>query len=264
MTDDITNILSKKIDNDLVNSLMNTYQALQKAYFSEDYEGTLSKSGKFVENIFRVLYFIISGKKLTEIKPGEINELSDKLEKANSTKYSDTIRIVIPRVAKSIYTMRSKLGSEHVKPIVPDFIDARFTISSSDWIMAKLLRTYHDSSPSEIDELIHRIKSTEIPKLESFEVQLATQIDSLSIPNLITIILRTSTSLTKSEIIQRISDIGRDVSAWFKGGNLNKRLMKTGIIKKAGKKGNEDLYALTIKGLIHAEKLIDIIKTKKS
>lgn len=264
MSDDITDILSKKIDNDLVKALMGTYGALQKAYFGEDYEGTLSKSGKFVENIFRVLYFIISGKKLTEIKQGQINELSDKLENANSTKYSDTIRIVIPRVAKSIYTMRSKLGSEHVKLTVPDFIDARFTISSSDWIMAKLLRSFHDSNPSEIDKLIHKMKSTETPKLESFEVQLATQIDDLSIPDLITIILRTSASLTKSEIVQKISEIGRDVNKWFKGGNLNSRLLKTGIIKKVGKKENEDLYSLTIKGLIRAEKLIDMIKTQKS
>lgn len=263
MNDEIENILSKNIDNDLIADLVGSYKSVHKAYFNEDYEGTLSKSGKFVENVFRVLNYVTTKTKLTEIKQGQINDLFEKLEKVDSKKFSEIIRLVIPRVAITTYTLRSKMGSEHVKPTVPDFIDAKFTIASCDWIIAEFLRMSLDRDSSKVDEIIQKVKSTENPKLESFNIQLAYQIDKMSIPDLIMTILRTKSPQTKSEISATLAAIGKDISSWLKGGNLNNRLLKRGLVIKLGKtENNEDLLSLTIRGMIQAEKLIDEIKTQ--
>lgn len=263
MNDEIINILSKNIDSNLVEDLVASYQSIHKAYFSGDDEGTLSKSGKFVENVFRVLNYIITKNKLSEIKQGQLNELFEKFEKADGKKFSDTIRLVIPRVALTTYTMRSKLGSEHVKSITPDFIDAKFTISSCDWIIAELLRSHMGRDSSKVDEIIQKVKAKENPKLESFDVQLANKIDDMSIPELFIILLRTKHSQTKSEVSDTLTKIGKDISSWLSGGNFSKRLIKKGLVTKVGKtENNEELFSLTIRGMILAEKLIDEIKTQ--
>lgn len=265
MKEKIIDILSKYADKDLVEATMNSYEAVQSSYNNGDDETTLSKSGKFVENVFRVLFNIATGTKLTEIKSGQINEISDKLENMSNTTLPETIRIVIPRVAKLVYTMRSKLGSEHVKPITPDFIDARFTVSACDWILAELLRTYHVRDSSKVDELIQKVKSKEKPKLDSIEILLANKIDEISIPELVVIALRINNRQTKSQIIKMLSDLGRDVRSWFSGGNFNNRLIKTGLVKSDGENENGNVvFSLTVKGMIVAEKLLDKVRSQTS
>lgn len=267
MKEQIVKILSQKIDKDLVNDMMSSYEKIQDSYHKGQYEETLSKSGKFVENIFRILYFIKSGTKLSEIKSGQIDEIYKKLENTDGEKLSETIRIVIPRVAKLVYTMRSKMGAEHVKPIEPDFIDAKFTVSGCDWILSELLRTYHKRDPDKVDELIQNVKSTDTliqtlndSEVDPFEVLLANQIDDVSIPELIILSLRINESQTKSEIIQTISKWGRVTEKWFRGGNINNRLIKTGFIIKKNS-GKNDLFQLTVRGMIQAEKILEKLRS---
>lgn len=262
MIDEITKILSSKIDSNIVNDMLKTYDGVQHVYFDGDYESTLSKSGKFVENVFRALNFLITNQILMEIKDGELNKIFSKLENSDGKIFSDIIRLVIPRVAMTTYTMRSKMGSEHVKPTVPDFIDAKFVVSSCDWILSELLRSIHGRDTIKIDTMIQNLKSNHAPKLNSFQVQLAQQIDKISIPELILIVLRTNSPQTHSQIIHVLREIGRNIENWFNGGNFNNRVVKTGYVINVGKTdSNENLFSLTTKGMILAEKLIEKIKS---
>jgi len=81
----IIEILSEKIDKDLVKDLVNSYVSVKDSYIKGDVEGSLSKSGKFVENIFRVLKFIKSKKILKEIKQHDFIDISDELLKADGS-----------------------------------------------------------------------------------------------------------------------------------------------------------------------------------
>ncbi|MFZ0184833.1 MAG: hypothetical protein WAL88_08380 [Nitrosotalea sp.] len=264
MKDEIITILSQSIDKDLVEAMLDSYESVQSLYLDGNYEDTLGKSGKFVENVFRVLVHISKKTKLTEIKSGQINDISDELEKMPSTSMSETIRIVIPRVAKLVYTMRSKLGAEHVKPITPDFIDAKFTVSACDWILAELLRTYHVRDSSKVDELIEKIKTKKQIKSESLEILIANQIDNMPITDLVVIALRIQDNQTKSQLSKTIGEIGRDVGSWLRGGNINNRLIKTGLIRKVGTMEDQNVFSLTVKGMILAEKLLDHIRSQGS
>lgn len=59
---------------------------------------------------------------------------------------------------------------------------------------------------------------------------------------------------------QTMQEIGRDVS-WFKGGNFNRRIVEKGHVIKTGKDDSDmELFSLTTKGIILAEKLIEKIK----
>src|SRR3972149_8533008 len=164
----IIEILSEKIDKDLVKDLVNSYVSVKDSYIKGDVEGSLSKSGKFVENIFRVLKFIKSKKILKEIKQHDFIDISDELLKADGSKFPESVRILIPKIALSlIYEPRSKLGAVHVKEINPDIIDGKLTIGACDWILAELLRLYHTRDSKIVSELIQKIVKEYFPIIQT-------------------------------------------------------------------------------------------------
>jgi hypothetical protein len=167
MKDQIINILSQKINHDLVKDLVNSFEDVKNSYIKGDHEAALSKSGKFVENVFRVLKFIKSNQMLKEIKQQEFNEISKDLLNADGKKFPESIRILIPRIALSlVYEPRSKLGAIHVKEINPDFIDGKLTVGACDWIMAEFLRVFHTRDPEIVDELIKKLVKEYIPVIQ--------------------------------------------------------------------------------------------------
>jgi len=167
LKDKIIEHLSNSIDESLVESLIKSYERVKSDFVKGDYEGALLKSGKFVENIFRILKFLKNGSIVEEIKQGEFESIRKDLETVSSDKLPESVRILIPRIASSmIYDTRSKMGAAHQKSIEPDFIDAKLTISASDWIVAELLRLYHTRETEEVIKLMKNIVKEYVPFVE--------------------------------------------------------------------------------------------------
>lgn len=167
MKEEIISRLSGRIDKDLLNDLITSWELVKLEYRKGIWSRTLAESGRFVENVFRVLEFIRSGNKLEEIK--DLEDIKFKLEQTPNKKLSESIRILIPRIAISlIYSLRSKKDAIHVKPIKPDQIDATLAISGCDWIIAELLRNYGIGNTAEIIDLIQRVIKKEIPLIQNF------------------------------------------------------------------------------------------------
>lgn len=167
MKDQITSILSQKIDKDIVKDLVNSYVKVKDEFIKGNYEEAQSKSGKFVENVFRALNFILTNQALNEMKSGQMDKISEKLRNAPSSKYDESIRLLMPNIAQSmIYQPRSKRGSVHQKSITPDFIDAKLTVGACDWIMAEFLRLYHTRNSQKVNELIKNVVKDYIPVIQ--------------------------------------------------------------------------------------------------
>lgn len=165
--DQVINILSHALDKNITKDLVNSYEKIKTELIKRNYEEVQAKSGKFVENVFRALNFIITKQVLTEIKPNGMNEISKKLNNADGLKYAESIRCLIPDIAQSlIYQPRSKLGSVHQKPINPDFIDAKLTVEASNWIMAEFLRQYATKDVKKVCKLINNIVKEYVPIIQ--------------------------------------------------------------------------------------------------
>jgi len=163
----IIEILAEKIDKKIVTDLVDSYASVKDSHIKGDDEEALSKSGKFVENVFRVLKFIKSNVILNEIKSGQLIKISEELKNTDSSKIQESIRLLIPKIAMSIiYETRSKSGAVHVKEINPDFIDGKLTVSACDWIMAELLRTFHSRDPNTVSDLIGKIVKESAPIIQ--------------------------------------------------------------------------------------------------
>ncbi len=168
MKDQIISILSQQLNPDLVKDLVNSYEAVKDSYIKGDHEIALVKSGKFVENVFRILKFILNKQVLAEIKSGDFNKISDDLEKADGSKFSESVRLLIPQIAISIiYKPRSKLGAAHQKPINPDYIDGKLSVGTCGWIMAEFLRLYHTRDTETVEKLIKDVVKEYIPVIQT-------------------------------------------------------------------------------------------------
>src|SRR5689334_2116694 len=102
MKDQIIALLSQQLDPDLVKDLVNSYVDVKDNHIKGNDEASISKSGKFVENVFRILKFILNKKVLSEIKQGDFNKISDDLKNADGSKFPESVRILIPKISHSL------------------------------------------------------------------------------------------------------------------------------------------------------------------
>ena len=92
---------------------------------------------------------------------------------------------------------------------------------------------------------------------KNFEQTLIKRIDSIPTQHLVVISLRIHNEQTKKEIEETLRDWDKNYHSWFSGGNFNNRLIKTLIVKQSEQKNKIPTYALTKKGKIEAEKIIN-------
>jgi hypothetical protein len=166
MYEEIYSNLSSKIDRDLVKDLLSEYREIKKYHYIGQYELAITKSGKFVETVFQILYYLLSGR---VIKNPNFNKISERLLQTNRGRFPESIRLIIPEAAKTIYSIRSKRGATHkVNGISPNFIDCSFVVSTCDWILSEFLRLYHSSDIEEISRIINSLVEKKIPIIEEF------------------------------------------------------------------------------------------------
>ena len=131
--------LSSKLPPELVKDLISSYDTTLTEFRKGAWAETLWKAGKFAENVFRVLYFIVYSRVIAEVP--QMNDLREKLEELPREKFSESVRILIPRITSSmIYDPRSKRGAVHVKPVDPDYLDSTLAVSAANWVLAELLQ----------------------------------------------------------------------------------------------------------------------------
>jgi len=157
--------LSSKFPAQLVEDVISSYEKVLVEFRKAAWDKTLWRAGKFVENVFRLLYFIVHSKVPSEVP--RMSDLKKELENLPSEKFPDSVRILVPRIATAmIYDPRSKKGAVHVKPIDPDSLDATLAVSACDWVLAEILRIYHTQETAEIQQVIRSILVRKVPFVE--------------------------------------------------------------------------------------------------
>lgn len=156
------------LDEQLVEELVDEHLALQQAFLREDYEKTLVKTGKFCETAYQLLDDLTTGSYSTS---PSFKELKKQLEQLDSDDHADGIRILIPRLGKNVYDLRSRRGAVHKAEMDPLFMDAHLAVQITRWILAEFLREFGDyEGDSELLEMqIEHITTESLPMVEEFE-----------------------------------------------------------------------------------------------
>ena len=164
----ISKIEGSNLDEKLFEELLEEHDGIRKAFNRKDYEKTLNKTGKFVETVFQILQDIKDGEYDTRPK---FNDIKEDLEEKDKGEYPESIRKIMPRVAKSMYTFRSERGGSHKVEIDHQYIDAHFNVQAARWVVAELLRIYGDGDldVEELETQVQNIATKSLPLVEEFE-----------------------------------------------------------------------------------------------
>jgi hypothetical protein len=149
----------------LARALVEQYVALKRRALRGDHEGVQEKGGKVAEHVLRAAQHL-GGAAMVPLT-SEISNMRkscDDLEQLPRTQAHDAVRVVIPRVASALYTLRSKRRGGHTASEVdPSRTDALLTEGMADWLMAELFRLGHQLPLDQAEEAIASLVRRRIP-----------------------------------------------------------------------------------------------------
>jgi hypothetical protein len=174
-------ILEQKFEKSHVSSLLKHFIAAKSKYQDGDWEGAITKSGKFVEAVTKAL-MRFCGKALPRTRHFRAGTSLRNLEQ-EPTSIDDAIRIVIPKSCLFIYEIASNRGARHDPDEVdPNEIDASATDISISWVLGEMIRfsSKRNKNPEEAQELVEALTGKTYPIFEEIEDRFYVNLEGLS------------------------------------------------------------------------------------
>lgn len=159
---DIQTILEATYPQELVDSLMTSYENAISEYKKCHWQYFGNEIGQFVEVARRVIEYQVSGSytPLTD-KLGIFNEKVLAGFEGNSSAISEAYRVIIPRILYAMYCLRNKRGMIHKSHIDPNKMDATVLLGNTKWVLAEFLRISSTLSFQETQDAIDSIMCRE-------------------------------------------------------------------------------------------------------
>ncbi len=144
--------------------LLQEFNEIVKNYREQRWEPTELKGGKFSEVVYTILKgYIDNSYPSAPAKPPNMVDYCRKLEQADPL-FSRSVRVHIPRVLIALYEVRSNRGVGHTGGDVnPNHMDSAYVLSVSKWVMAELVRVFHNVSTIEATQAVDAITERTLP-----------------------------------------------------------------------------------------------------
>lgn len=141
--------------------LVTEYNKILRNFRERRWEPAELNGGKLCEIVYTILAGYVAGSFATRpSKPRNMYDACKALEQADK-KFPRSVRIQVPRMVVALYEVRNNRGVGHVGGDVnPNHQDAMVVLSMSQWIMAELVRIFHqvdfDAAARAVDGLVER------------------------------------------------------------------------------------------------------------
>ena len=149
----------------LVSKLVYHYTRLKANFMQNRLEPGELNGAKFAEIVFRLIQYATEPQhQYTPLRQAlpNVDNLVTQFQQLPRT-FDDSLRLHIPRVLRAIYGIRSKRGVGHAGEIDANLMDSTLLMSACDWIMAELIRLYHDCSADESQNIVDRLVKRAVP-----------------------------------------------------------------------------------------------------
>jgi hypothetical protein len=162
------------IPNGLRTPLIECYQKISSNYLEHKWEPSELNGGKFCEVVYTILDGYISGTYSSRpSKPANMVAACRALETlpTDPTRVGDrSVRILVPRMLPVLYEIRNNRGVGHVGGDVdPNFLDATAVLNMASWVMAELVRIFHNVSTKEAGEIVNVLVERKHPLIWEVE-----------------------------------------------------------------------------------------------
>jgi hypothetical protein len=147
--------------------LFEAYREISSNFAEHRWEPAELNGGKFCEVVYTILDGALSGAfAAAPSKPANIKDACLALERTPATnKPRDrSMRILLPRALLPLYEIRNNRGVGHVGGDVdPNLMDATVVYSVASWIMAELIRIFHNVQTAEAQEAVDALSDRKLP-----------------------------------------------------------------------------------------------------
>ena len=230
MVDKLSESISSIIDHKISHDLISEWNELLDSHSNEKIK-ILRLSTHFIENIFRALEYLRTNKRIDEVPQHKIMEIVEKMKNLEKSRYDDRIRIVVPSVALSMLTLRSKIGS-HVKSYLAIFPDAVLFLEMGKWILLQFLILA--KADKEIKDMLSETNVQQTNE-NIIELLVVKKIQDLKIQYCILFAIYLNKKLTKDGIKNILKKWGKKYKkSWWIGGNFKQRVFDEFLEKKDG------------------------------
>ena len=138
--------------------LLDSYSNVTNHYISQHWEPAELNAGKFCEIVFSIINGYMNGKIPDRAsKPTNMLQECQNLERL-TTSYPRALRIQIPRMLIALYEIRNNRGVGHINgDIKANTMDATAVLYMIKWVMAELVRIFHNTSNDEAQMIVDSI-----------------------------------------------------------------------------------------------------------
>lgn len=143
--------------------LIESFMLIERNYREHRWEPSELNGGKLCEVVYSILKGYLDGAyPPSASKPSNMVEACRALENTPSS-FPRSVRIQIPRMLLALYEIRNNRGVGHVGGDVdPNEMDATCVLQMAKWVLAELIRVFHDVSTSEAQAAVNALSEREL------------------------------------------------------------------------------------------------------
>lgn len=145
--------------------LLAEYQSIVQNFAEHRWSPSELSGGKFCEIVYTILDgHAKSAYAASPKKPRAFDQACKLLE--NNSLVPRSFQILIPRLLPALFEVRNNRGVGHAGGEVdPNHMDAVFVLTSCNWIMAELVRVFHNVSIAEAQAFVDQLVERRMPLL---------------------------------------------------------------------------------------------------
>jgi hypothetical protein len=135
-------------------------------YRNGHWEAATLNAGKFCEAVYTILKGRADGLYPPRAeKPRDMVQACRNLENADESRMGGrALRIQIPRAIPAVYEIRNNRGTGHAgAELDPSHMDAEYVLHACQWMLADLVRSYHQLEPSVARQVVEALIERTVP-----------------------------------------------------------------------------------------------------
>lgn len=243
------NFLFSSFPKNIKNDLLDSFDTITTNYVLEKWEPSELNGGKFCEVVYTILSGHVNGLiPNNATKPKNMVAACKALENYPKT-IPQSIRVLMPRMLVSMYDIRNNRGVAHVgSEVKPNHMDSMITLYLAKWVMAELVRIFHNTSTEEAQRIVENLVEKTSPWIWEIDNKMRILDTSHSFKdNTLLILYKLNNSVSETDLLK-----------WVEYSTLG--MFRTRILKPLHKgrliEYNTETKAVIIspKGIDHVEK----------
>lgn len=174
--------------------LITEYQTIAQNFLEHRWLPSELSGGRFSEIVYTILDGQAKGTYAAKpSKPANFPQACQQLEKNALAHVPRSFQILIPRMLPALYEIRNNRSVGHVGGDVdPNHMDSVAVLSMCSWIMAELVRVYHNLSTADAQKTVDAIAETRVPAVWTDGIKKRVLQPSLKLPDQILLLVATT------------------------------------------------------------------------